>query len=462
VSSHASAIPEAFLAKWQNTTNVMAGVFDVPAGLIMRVLPEQIEVLVSSDSEGNPYVADEKAQLNTGLYCETVMATRGLLHVPNALEDEHWRCNPDVALNMISYLGVPLLWPDNEVFGTICVLDSKTRNYQHRYVELLWEIKKSIERDFVLMEQKEQLEASNAELRLSMLQQEAFSLKLAQSNQDLHAALMRLTSLQDELLRSEKMAALGAVVAGISHELNTPIGNSLLAASTLQSRAADFAQEMERGLTRSRMQEFVGTVEQGAGILMRSLDQAAKLVGSFKQVADEQAADGRRRFDLGEMVRNVLLELDEAISDSGDRVVCCIGPGIQMDSYPDQLGQVLTQLIANAVQHAFLPGLAGTVTIAAEPDGNGHVAIAVRDDGLGIPQDNLARVFDPFFTTRMGKGGSGLGLHIVYKLVTSTLHGSVEVSSAEGAGACFTVTLPMSAPVALRKPDRAPLAPPIL
>lgn len=462
MSSHASAIPEAFLAKWQNTTNVMAGVFDVPAGLIMRVLPEQIEVLVSSDSEGNPYEADEKARLNTGLYCETVMATRGLLHVPNALEDEHWRCNPDVALNMISYLGVPLLWPDNEVFGTICVLDSKTRNYQHRYVELLWEIKKSIERDFVLMEQKEQLEASNAELRLSMLQQAAFSLKLAQSNQDLHAALMRLTSLQDELLRSEKMAALGAVVAGISHELNTPIGNSLLAASTLQSRAADFAQEMERGLTRSRMQEFVGTVEQGAGILMRSLDQAAKLVGSFKQVADEQAADGRRRFDLGEMVRNVLLELDEAISDSGDRVVCCIGPGIQMDSYPDQLGQVLTQLIANAVQHAFLPGLAGTVTIAAEPDGNGHVAIAVRDDGLGIPQDNLARVFDPFFTTRMGKGGSGLGLHIVYKLVTSTLHGSVEVSSAEGAGACFTVTLPMSAPVALRKPDRAPLAPPIL
>ncbi|WP_377705051.1 ATP-binding protein [Pseudoduganella sp. UC29_71] len=462
MSSHASAIPEAFLAKWQNTTNVMAGIFDVPAGLIMRVLPEQIEVLVSSDSEGNPYEADEKAQLNTGLYCETVMATRGLLHVPNALEDEHWRCNPDVALNMISYLGVPLLWPDNEVFGTICVLDSKTRNYQHRYVELLWEIKKSIERDFVLMEQKEQLEASNAELRLSMLQQEAFSLKLAQSNQDLHAALMRLTSLQDELLRSEKMAALGAVVAGISHELNTPIGNSLLAASTLQSRAADFAREMERGLTRSRMQEFVGTVEQGAGILMRSLDQAAKLVGSFKQVADEQAADGRRRFDLGEMVRNVLLELDEAISDSGDRVVCSIGPGIQMDSYPDQLGQVLTQLIANAVQHAFLPGLAGTVTIAAEQDGNGHVAITVRDDGLGIPQDNLARVFDPFFTTRMGKGGSGLGLHIVYKLVTSTLHGSVEVSSAEGAGACFTVTLPMSAPVALRKPDRAPLAPPIL
>jgi signal transduction histidine kinase len=462
VTHHASVIPDAFLSKWQNTADVMAGIFDVPAGLIMRVLPEQISVLVSSHSEGNPYEADEKANLNTGLYCETVMATRGLLHVPDALEDEHWRCNPDVALNMISYLGVPLLWPDNEVFGTICVLDNKKRNYQHKYVELLWEIKKSIERDFVVMQQQEQLEASNAELRLAMRQQEAFSLKLAQSNQDLHAALMRLTSLQDELLRSEKLAALGAVVAGISHELNTPIGNSLLAASTLQSCTADFTQEMARGLTRSRMQEYVGTVEQGAAILMRSLNQAAQLVGSFKQVASEQAADGRRSFDLGEAVRHALAGLDQAIMDSGHRVRCTIGPGIQMDSYPDQLGQVMVQLIANAVQHAFLPGLAGTITIAAEPDGEGRVAITVRDDGLGIPPDNLARVFDPFFTTRMGKGGSGLGLHIVYKLVTSTLRGSVEASSTEGDGACFTVTLPLCAPATMRKPDRAPPLPPIL
>ncbi|WP_228892767.1 GAF domain-containing sensor histidine kinase [Pseudoduganella aquatica] len=454
---HASAIPESFLAKWQNTTDVMAGIFDVPAGLIMRVLPEQIEVLVSSHSEGNPYEHEEKAKLNTGLYCETVMATRGLLHVPDALEDEEWRHNPDVALNMISYLGVPLLWPDNEVFGTICVLDSKKRNYHQKYVELLWEIKKSIERDFVLMQQQEQLVASNTELRHAVRQQEAFSLKLAQSNQDLHAALMRLTSLQEELLRTEKLSALGSVVAGISHELNTPIGNGLLAASTLQSRAAEFALEMERGLTRSRMREFAGTVEQGAGILMRSLDHAAKLVGSFKEVVDEQAADGRQRFDLGEAVRDVLAGLDAVLDDSGNRVVCTIPEGIQMDSYPDQLRQVLAQLIANAVQHAFLPGLSGTVTIAAKRDGDGQVAITVSDDGIGIPPDNLARVFDPFFTTRMGKGGSGLGLHIVYKLVTASLHGKIEAGSGGGAGACFTVTLPVSAPAALRKPQAQPL-----
>ena len=158
------AVSDDFLGKWQQTTNVMAGIFDVPAGLIMRVGAEQIEVLVSSHTPGNPYEAYEKANLNTGLYCETVMATRSLLHVPHALEDEHWKDNPDVALNMISYLGVPLLWPDDEVFGTICVLDSKKRSYQQRYVDLLWEIKKAIEADFKVMEQQQKLISSNVDL----------------------------------------------------------------------------------------------------------------------------------------------------------------------------------------------------------------------------------------------------------------------------------------------------------
>lgn len=428
----ASEIPESFLAKWQNTTDVMADIFDVPAGLIMRVLPDEIEVLVASHGEDNPYEADEKAKLNTGLYCETVMATRALLHVPYALDDPHWEHNPDVALDMVSYLGVPLLWPDKEVFGTICVLDNKKRDYQDKYVELLWEIKKSIERDFVVIEQQRQLLANNNELQ---------------------EALVRLSALQDELLRSEKLAALGAVVAGISHELNTPIGNSLLAASTLQCHAADFSANMERGLTRSRMQEFVGTVEHGADILMRSLEQAARLLGSFKQVVDDQSAADRRRFDLGDTVREALAELSHVLRSSGHRAHCAIEPGIDMDSYPQQLVQVVTHLVSNAVQHAFLPGTEGVIRISARPDGEGQVALTVSDDGMGIPQANLGRVFDPFFTTRMGRGGSGLGLHIVYKLVTATLHGSVEVSSEPGQGACFTVLLPLSAPATLQKPE---------
>ena len=131
------AVPESFGQKWQATINTLARLLKVPAGLIMRVLSSEIEVLVASHSEGNPYEPHEKADLNTGLYCETVMANRSPLHVPNALEDPEWKDNPDVKLNMISYLGMPLVWPDGSVFGTICVLDDKTRHYSPLYWELL-------------------------------------------------------------------------------------------------------------------------------------------------------------------------------------------------------------------------------------------------------------------------------------------------------------------------------------
>jgi signal transduction histidine kinase len=442
VAYQSHEIPENFLAKWQDTTNVMADIFDVPAGLIMRVLPSQIEVLVSAHKPGNPYEADEKAKLNTGLYCETVMASRALLHVPNALHDPHWENNPDVALNMVSYLGVPLLWPDDEVFGTICVLDNKTRNFRDKYVELLWEIKKSIESDFKLIEQQERLLASNAELLAAIAQQKSDAAKLQQSNEQLNLALSTLTRMQAELLRSEKNAALGSLVAGVSHELNTPIGNSLMAASTLQFHVEEFAGQMEQGLTRGQMREFVQTVHQGSDILMRSLGQAAKLVGSFKQVAVDQASMSRRSFNLAATVDAILAALAPTIRDSGQQVRSTIAPDIVLDSCPGALGHVLSNLLDNALQHAFVDGASGCISIAAEPDTGQGVVLRVSDDGVGIPQADLGRVFDPFFTTRLGHGGSGLGLHIAYNLVTTALRGSIEVSSAPGLGACFTLTLP--------------------
>lgn len=141
-------VPPDYLKKWQKTLDVAAEVLNVPAALVMRVWPEQIEVLIASVGDSNPYEEHEKADLGTGLYCETVMSSRAQLMVPNALEDPAWADNPDVKLNMVNYLGVPLIWPDNTIFGTICVLDSRTRNYSSAYQELLWQLKDLIEGDF--------------------------------------------------------------------------------------------------------------------------------------------------------------------------------------------------------------------------------------------------------------------------------------------------------------------------
>ncbi len=141
-------VPPGYLNKWQGILDRVAATIPVPAALVMRVWPEQIEVLLSSLSDGNPYEEHEKADLGTGLYCEAVMASRAPLFVANALDDPLWQDNPDVKLNMINYYGVPLVWPDESIFGTLCVLDGKTHHYGQIYRDVLWQVKTLIEADF--------------------------------------------------------------------------------------------------------------------------------------------------------------------------------------------------------------------------------------------------------------------------------------------------------------------------
>ena len=170
-------VPPDYLEKWQRTLDVLADVLEVPAALVMRVWPEQIEVLVASVGEGNPYEEHEMADLGTGLYCETVMSTRQQLSVANALDDPAWKNNPDVKLNMINYLGVPLLWPDNTIFGTMCVLDSKARHYRKSYQDLLWQLKDLIESDFRMIAGGA-VQGGNADQRTKALQAEIDELRL--------------------------------------------------------------------------------------------------------------------------------------------------------------------------------------------------------------------------------------------------------------------------------------------
>lgn len=283
--------------------------------------------------------------------------------------------------------------------------------------------------------------------------------RVAERTQELSTTLAQLTAAQGELVRAEKMSALGSLVAGIAHELNTPIGNSLTVASTLQDHATSFSASMGQGLTRSRLDEFVNNTRQGAGILMRGLQHAAELVSSFKQVAVDQTSLNRRTFNLASTVSEILLTLGPTIRKSNHQVECEIHADIVMDSYPGPLGQVLTNLINNALLHAFEGVPHGAVRVTASMAEDGSVHLLVSDNGSGIPQAHLARVFDPFFTTKLGQGGSGLGLNIVYNLVTKTLGGTVHVASEVGHGATFRMVLPRSAPVvAFDNPEPEPLA----
>jgi PAS domain S-box-containing protein len=278
--------------------------------------------------------------------------------------------------------------------------------------------------------------------------------RVQERTQELTDALGQLRAAQSELVRTEKMSALGSLVAGIAHELNTPIGNSLTVASTLQDHANHFQQSMSKGLTRSRLDEFVTNTQQGAGILMRGLQHAAELVASFKQVAVDQTSENRRSFELHHTVSEILLTLGPTIRKTPHSVTSEIPADIVLDSYPGPFGQILTNLINNALIHAFDAESteAGTVHISARLDGTDQLVFMVSDNGRGIPKAHLARVFDPFFTTRLGQGGSGLGLNIVYNLVTKTLGGTIDVSNRPEGGACFCIRMPVVAPVIAPEP----------
>jgi PAS domain S-box-containing protein len=271
------------------------------------------------------------------------------------------------------------------------------------------------------------------------------SAQMVEANRGLEASLATLQLAQDELVRSEKLAALGALVAGVAHELNTPIGNSLLAVSTLVDQTRQFKLASAHGVKRSALLTFVDEIGIGSDIVLRNLTRAIDLVGSFKQVAVDRTSAQRRAFNLGALMGEILLVLTPTLKHSGIQVRHEIAPEIAMDSYPGPLGQVMINLIENARIHAFEQRTDGDIWITARAVTPGWIELCVCDNGAGIAHEHVGRVYDPFFTTKLGKGGSGLGLHIVYNIVHGVLGGKIEVDSAVGNGTRFILTLPLKA-----------------
>ena len=259
-------------------------------------------------------------------------------------------------------------------------------------------------------------------------------------------ALQDLRAAQIQMVQSEKLASLGALVAGVAHELNTPIGNSLLVSSTLRDDIAEIETDIVSGeLRRSSFVEFLGKIRNMVTLLERNIVRAADLVSSFKRVAVDQTSEQRRVFDLASVVDDVLSSLQPSLKRDPCRMVVHVPSGIVCDSYPGPLGQVLTNLIQNAALHGFSGRSDGEVTIQASLTGD-QAVISVRDNGVGMDATTLARIFDPFFTTRLGQGGSGLGLAICRNMVDGVLGGGIHATSTPGLGTCFVVQFPTRAP----------------
>jgi PAS domain S-box-containing protein len=263
------------------------------------------------------------------------------------------------------------------------------------------------------------------------------------------AALRNLQETQNFLIEAEKLAALGRLVAGVAHEINNPVGTCLTVASALDLKTAEFAADVAQGdLKRSRLNEFLETSRQASSQLVANLNHAAELIQSFKQVATDRNYSNQRIFDLGDLTEQIAMSLRPGLGKQNLTLSVERQGNLTMDSYPGPYGQVLTNLFLNSVAHAFPDGKGGIVDISVRASGKDDVEVVFSDDGCGMSLGVKRQAFDPFFTTRRDQGGIGLGLHVVYNIVTNCLGGRLNLESEPGEGTKIRIILPRVAPEA--------------
>src|SRR5712672_2942979 len=271
--------------------------------------------------------------------------------------------------------------------------------------------------------------------------------ELRTSKEKAETALFELNAAQQNLIDAERLAALGGLVAGVAHEVNNPIGISLTVASSFARRAEMFDAELRSDgqLRRSQLEDFVRTSRDASQQLVSNLHRAGELIQSFKQVAVDRSHAERRQFSLSEATDQIIASLRPVLKRAPIALSVDVPEGLVIDGYPGSYGQILTNLFLNAANHAFPDGSSGAISISARPRGHDDVEIIFADNGAGMTPDVQRQAFDPFFTTRRNEGGTGLGLHIVYNLVTQQLGGRMMLDSRLGQGTTFRIIMPRAA-----------------
>ena len=284
-------------------------------------------------------------------------------------------------------------------------------------------------------------ELKTAEIALKKSAEE-LELRVLQRTADLTFAVEQLRSAQRQLVDSEKMAALGNLVAGVAHEINTPLGISVTAASHLGEISQRLTRQLESGqLKKSELSDFAEASQSAVELVMTNLRRASELVKSFKQVAVDQSSEQRRMIELKPYFHDILNSLRPTTKRFRHSIELDIQEGIHWDSFPGALYQIISNLVLNALNHAFTEQDCGVIKIQASADSEA-ISLCVSDNGCGMDATTANHIFEPFFTTKRGQGGSGLGLHIVFNLVTSVLGGSISVQTAPGEGARFVIRVP--------------------
>lgn len=262
------------------------------------------------------------------------------------------------------------------------------------------------------------------------------------SNRELQFTLDELKLTQRQLVESEKMAALGGLVAGIAHEINTPLGIGVTAASHLEDETRQLMKLVDQGkMSRAALEQYQADALGSAQLILANLRRAGQLIKSFKQVAVDQSSEQAREIDLKSYLEEILVSLGPALKKTSHKVAIKCPDDLRLLTYPGAISQIVVNLVMNSLIHAFEGIEDGQIRIECESYDEEWLLL-YRDNGVGMSEDVRQRVFDPFFTTKRGQGGSGLGLHVVYNLVTQLLRGSLDCVSAPGKGVEFQIQMP--------------------
>ncbi|MBF0368280.1 MAG: HAMP domain-containing histidine kinase [Magnetococcales bacterium] len=268
--------------------------------------------------------------------------------------------------------------------------------------------------------------------------------ELKETNSALNNSLQMIKRTQSQLLQSEKMAALGGLVAGIAHEINTPVGIGYTTATHLEGVTRQLKNSYkESQLKRSELEDYLDTASESSQLIAANLRRAADLIGSFKRVAVDQTSEKRRTLRVKPYFEEVLLSLGPKLKNRHHTITLNCPEALQIDSFPGALSQILSNLIINSLDHAFSEKEEGKIEIEVSRKEN-FILFCYRDSGRGMEADSVKRIFEPFYTTARGRGGSGLGMHIVFNLVTQTLGGTIHCHSRPGEGTTFDITIPMT------------------
>ncbi|MBN2715031.1 MAG: hybrid sensor histidine kinase/response regulator [Deltaproteobacteria bacterium] len=263
-----------------------------------------------------------------------------------------------------------------------------------------------------------------------------------QHQKGLETTIAELKTMQKQLVESEKMAALGSLVAGVAHEINTPLGIGVTAASHLGEKINDFKDKYAAGdASHDDLKKFLSTIDESTRMIEANLSRAAQLIRSFKQVAVDQSSESPRKFNLGEYMEDILLSLKPRLKKTNYKISLSCPPDLVIYSFPGALSRIMTNMIMNAIIHGFENRPDGTIAIQISAAGS-NISIECHDNGVGMAATVVENVFEPFFTTKRGRGGSGLGMHMVFNLVTQTLSGSIECKSDPGHGTRFSILFP--------------------